>query len=146
LGWITQGLVEESADSARQCSVLQGRRLLAVDGSVVTEPGALSSTWRLHYMMDIGTLQCTQAQVTPLKQGESLTCFTVQPGDVLIGDRSFANRRGINHVLAHGGDQMLHGVREIRGVSQVLNTLSVMNRFSWHHGTIFDYRGRLNLF
>lgn len=104
LGWITQQLIQQAPIAAMQCPALQGRRLLAADGSVVTEPGAITSTWRLHYAMDIGTLRCQQAQVTPVKNGESLTRFVVQEGDVFIGDRGFANRRGVNHVLDRGGD------------------------------------------
>jgi Transposase DDE domain len=104
LGWITEQLLQEEPIAAMRCPALQGRRLLAADGSVVTEPGAITSTWRLHYTMDIGTLRCREAQVTPVKNGESLTRFAVQKGDVFLGDRGFANRRGINHVLDRGGD------------------------------------------
>jgi len=104
LRWITEQLIQQAPIAAMQCPALQGRRLLAADGSVVTEPGAITSTWRLHYAMDIGTLRCQQAQVTPVKNGESLTRFVVQEGDVFIGDRGFANRRGVNHVLDGGGD------------------------------------------
>lgn len=104
LGWITEQLIQQAPVAAMQCPALQGRRLLAADGSVVTEPGAITSTWRLHYAMDIVRLRCQQAQVTPVKNGESLTRFVVQEGDVFLGDRVFANRRGVNHVLDHGGD------------------------------------------
>jgi len=104
LGWITEQLMQQAPIAAMQCPALQGRRILAADGSVVTEPGAITSTWRLHYAMDIVRLRCQQAQVTPVKKGESLTRFAVQEGDVFLGDRGFANRRGVNHVLDHGGD------------------------------------------
>ncbi len=104
LGWITERLIQEGTATAMACPALAGRRLLVADGSVVTEPGAVTSTWRLHYAMNIGTLRCEQAQVTPVKQGESLTRFAVQKDDVFMADRVFTNRRGINHVLDHGGD------------------------------------------
>ena len=107
LCWITEQLIQEAPLVAMRCPALQGRRLLAADGSVVAEPGALTSTWRLHYTMDISTLCCCEVQVTSVKTGESLTRFTVQKGDVFIGDRGFANRRGVNHVLDHGGDIMM---------------------------------------
>jgi hypothetical protein len=107
LGWISERLIEESPPAVMQCPALQGRRLLAVDGSVISEPGASTATWRLHYAMDIGTLRCREAQVTTVKTGESLTRFTVDKGDILIGDRGFANRRGVNHVLDRGGDILL---------------------------------------
>jgi IS4 transposase len=37
-------------------------------------------------------------------EGETLTRFTVQPGDVLMADRGLAHRRGIRYVKDHGGD------------------------------------------
>jgi Transposase DDE domain len=106
LGWITERLIQEAPAAAMACPALPGRRLLAADGSEVTEPGAVTSTWRLHDTMNIGTLRCEQAQVTPVKQGESLTRLAVRKGDVFMADRGFANRRGIHHVLDHGGDIM----------------------------------------
>jgi hypothetical protein len=107
LGWITEQLIQQSPVVAMECPALQGRRLLAADGSVVAEPGAITSTWRLHYTMDISTLRCCEVQVTSTKTGESLTQFAVQQGDVFIADRGFANRRGINHVLTGGGDILI---------------------------------------
>jgi len=107
LRWISEGLIEGSPPAVMQCPALQGRRLLAVDGSVISEPGASTATWRLHYAMDIRTLCCREVQVTTVKTGESLTRFTVDKGDILVSDRGFANRRGVNHVLDRGGDILL---------------------------------------
>jgi IS4 transposase len=75
-----------------------------VDASVVCEPGATGSTWRLHYMIDLSTLACEQVQVTLPEEGETLTRFTVRAGDVLMADRGLAHRRGIRHVVAHEGE------------------------------------------
>ena len=36
--------------------VLAGKRVRLVDASVVCEPGATGSTWRIHYMIDLSTL------------------------------------------------------------------------------------------
>jgi hypothetical protein len=77
LGWITEQLIKEAPNVTMRCPALQGQRLLAADGSVVTAPGAVTSTWRLHYTMDIVTLRCREAQVMPVKNGESLTRFAV---------------------------------------------------------------------
>ena len=107
LRWMSERLIQETAATAIPCSALQGRRLLAIDGSVVREPGAVTSTWRVHYALNIGTLSCDEMQITRGKEGESLTRFAVQEGDVIIADRGFANRRGITHVLEHGGDVLV---------------------------------------
>lgn len=107
LRWMSERLIQESSIPVLETSALLGRRILAVDGSVIREPGAITSTWRLHYSMEINTLGCREVQVTRGKVGESLTRFTVQKGDVILADRGFANRRGVNHVLDHGGDVLV---------------------------------------
>lgn len=83
---------------------LPGKRIRLVDASVVCEPGATGSTWRLHYALDLSNLCCDEVHVTDIKQGESLTHYEVKPGEVLMADRGLAHRRGIGHVVSHGGD------------------------------------------
>jgi len=90
--------------SATSQGVLPGKRVRLVDASVVCEPGATGSTWRLHYMIDLSTLACEQLQVTLPEEGETLTRFTVQANDVVMADRGLAHRRGIRHVVNHQGD------------------------------------------
>jgi Transposase DDE domain len=107
LRWMSERLIQESPIPIMTSSALLGRRILAVDGSVIREPGAITSTWRVHYAMDISTLGCQQVEVTRGKVGESLTRFAVQKRDVILADRGFANRRGVNHVLDHGGDVLV---------------------------------------
>lgn len=79
------------------------RRIRVVDGSIVTEPGATGSTWRLHYAFGLPALQCDEVQVTGPDVGESFQRFTVRPGDLCVADRGFAHRAGVRHVTAHGG-------------------------------------------
>jgi hypothetical protein len=81
-----------------------GKRVRLIDSSVVCEPGATGSTWRLHYAIELSSLRCEEAQVTEISQGESLRRFTVQAGDVLMADRGLASRRGIRHVVSPGGE------------------------------------------
>lgn len=90
-----------SSDSAQ---VIPGRRVRLIDATVVCEPGATGSTWRLHYLIDLTTLACEHVEVTSPEVGESLTLFEVKRGDVLMADRGLANRRGIRHVVDRGGD------------------------------------------
>lgn len=84
--------------------VLVGKRVRLVDASVVCEPGATGSTWRIHYMIDLSTLACEQLLVTLPDEGETLTRFEVQANDVVMADRGLAHRRGIRHVVERGGD------------------------------------------
>jgi hypothetical protein len=56
-----------------------------VDGSTISEPGATGSTWRLHYALNLATLSCDEVHVTEANEGESLTRFKIQAGDIVMG-------------------------------------------------------------
>jgi hypothetical protein len=100
--WMVERMSVRLSDTGEE--VLPGRRVRLVDASVVCEPGATGSTWLLHYMIDLTTLSCEQVHVTLPNEGETLTRFAVRAGDVLMADRGLAHRRGIRHVVSHGGD------------------------------------------
>lgn len=101
-GWMCQQLSRRLVGSA--LAQLPGKRVRLVDASVVCEPGATGSTWRLHYGLDLSNLCCDEVHVTDIKQGESLMHYEVKKGDVLMADRGLAHRQGIRHVVSHGGD------------------------------------------
>lgn len=106
--WLGQKL--RAAPELRSASWSGGAGLLAtravkvVDGSVVSEPGATGSTWRLHYSISLPSLQCQQVLVGPSDEGETLKRFEVQAGDVFIADRGYAHPAGVAYVKDHGGD------------------------------------------
>jgi hypothetical protein len=84
-------------------SLLPGLRIRWMDGSSICEPGATGSTWRLHYAVSLPTLHCDEVYVTDPAVGESFKRFRVTPGDVFVGDRGYAHRAGIRHVVQEGG-------------------------------------------
>ena len=74
-----------------------------VDGTMVSEPGASGSKWRLHYSVQWPSLRADEVIVSTSKEGETLRRFTVLPGEVLVADRGFANPPGVAHVHDAGG-------------------------------------------
>lgn len=104
LRWLAAGLMMRWVD--RQPSVVFGKgvALRILDGSTIQEPGATGSTWRIHYAIQLPSLQCDEVHVTSPTVGESFRNFTVHPGDIFLGDRGYAHRTGIGHVVAGGGD------------------------------------------
>lgn len=104
-GWMVQQLVGQVAPTVPE--LLPGRRVRLVDGSVVCEPGARGATWRLHYAIDLATLRCDEAHVTPVAEGETFKRFQVQAGDVLVGDRGLGHRNGIGYVREQAGDVLV---------------------------------------
>lgn len=107
--WLVQQLcaAHELGVAAREdatAQLLRGRRVRVVDGSVVREPGATGSQWRLHYSIALPQLHCQEVLLGPCDDGETLRRFEVNPGDVFIADRGYAHPGGIAHVRHCGGD------------------------------------------
>lgn len=107
--WLAQKLRSAPELRAAQhgdaaAGLLAGRQLRAVDGSVVREPGATGSQWRLHYAIALPQLQCQEVHLGPCDDGETLKRFEVHAGDVFMADRGYAHPGGIAHVRRHGGD------------------------------------------
>jgi hypothetical protein len=100
--WMGQGLMQRWVTPLALEAT--ARRVRVVDGSMISEPGSTGSNWRLHYSATLPSLHCDEVLVTGPEVGESFTRYTVQPGDLLIGDRGLAQRKGIRHVLDGGGE------------------------------------------
>lgn len=100
--WMAEGLMQQWLTPLAPRG--WGARIRVVDGSAISEPGSTGSNWRLHYSATLPSLHCDEVIVTGPEVGESFTRFTIGPGDLLIGDRGLAHRKGIRHVVAAGGD------------------------------------------
>lgn len=105
--WMIQQMVANMSVSMASDGFWADRPVRLIDGSVVCEPGATGSTWRLHYALNLRTLGCDEVHVTEAKEGESLTRFSIQAGEVVMADRGFAHRRGVRHVVRHHADVVL---------------------------------------
>lgn len=132
--WLAQGLMQQWLTPLVVGAA--ARRIRVVDGSMISEPGSTGSNWRLHYSATLPSLHCDEVLVTGPEVGESFTRYTVQPGDLLIGDRGLAHRKGIRHVLEGGGDVIvrlnLTNVPLVDDQGQRFNLLSHLRRL---HGT-----------
>lgn len=84
-----------------------GRRIRLVDGTVVSEPGATGSQWRLHYAIELPSLSADEVIVGPCSDGETFKRFTVKPGDIIVGDRGYAHPAGVAHVDQGAGQVMV---------------------------------------
>jgi hypothetical protein len=84
--------------------ILAGRRLRVVDGTSISEPGSSGTDWRLHYCLQLPSLECDFFEVSDPSVGESYRRFPVLPGDIILADRGYAHRDGVAHVIEAGGD------------------------------------------
>jgi hypothetical protein len=89
-------------------TVPQHLRFLACDGTTVQRPGATSSDYRLHLVINVVTLGMHEIQLTETKQGESLKHYRLQAGDVIVGDQGYCAYAGIlDTVYQHKADVLV---------------------------------------
>ena len=103
LHWIAQQLLKRLNSNPLPEQAFKKFNIRLVDGSVVNEPGATGSSWRIHYSLRLSDLHCDTFRITTPKTGESLQLYPVAKGDLLIGDRYYCRRKGIAHVLENQG-------------------------------------------
>lgn len=104
LRWLALGVVEKwlTPSGQRLCSM--DLPLKIVDATTVEEPGAKGTSWRVHYAIRLPSLACDEFRITSPKEGESLERFSVKPGDIVLGDRAYAYRGQIAHVVRGAAD------------------------------------------
>lgn len=113
LHWICQGLCSGPLAPPAVVATCR-RRLIAVDGTCVSEPGSTGTDWRLHYALELPSLACPHFELTDASGGESLSRFTFEPGDLVLADRAYSLLPGIERTLAQGADVLIRtklGVR-----------------------------------
>jgi hypothetical protein len=106
-GWLchlNQQLASGQLKAAARWAQLAGRILRVVDATDVEEPGATGTDWRVHYTLRLPSLECDFFELTDVQGGETLLRLPVQPGDLLLADRGYANRAGAVHVIRNRGD------------------------------------------
>jgi hypothetical protein len=95
-------LLEEQATLTPRVA---GLSLRLVDATLVQEPGATGSSWRIHYSLRWPQLTCDHFELTGTSgkgTGESLTHFPVHAKEHLVADRGYSNYASVAHVAAHG--------------------------------------------
>ena len=149
-------LAEQLWRQRRTSPAVQGRRIRAVDATIVDEPGRTGSLWRIHYTVNLADLQCDSFVLTDKFAGERFQNVPLLPGDVILGDRAYGTPPGVAYVRQHKSDVLvrinlrmlpLHTAagRSI-GILSRLRRLRVGEIRQWpafvHHGRK-TYAGRL---
>jgi Transposase DDE domain len=80
-----------------------GYQVRAIDATTVSVPGSVGTDWRLHFGINLESLQCAFFELTDAHEGETFRRIPVAQGDLLLGDRVYATPPGIAHVAAVGG-------------------------------------------
>lgn len=83
---------------------IAGFSLKLVDASRIALPRGKGEAWRLHALYDPWSRKLVDLELTGDEGGERLDRFAFGPGDLVVGDRGYAHRRGLAHVAASGAD------------------------------------------
>jgi hypothetical protein len=101
---LARGMLERSPLRRPLGGLASGRRVRVVDGTCIREPGSTGTDWRIHYVLQLPSLECDFFELTDPSGAETFKRLPVAPGDVILGDRGYCHREGVAHVLSHGGD------------------------------------------
>jgi hypothetical protein len=104
--WV-QALLRQMFPMATIESLPAGRRFVVLDASSIQAPGATGTDHRLHIAMDLVSLQFLEVLVSDVHTGETLTHFTLAPGDVALADRGYAQCQGLRAAIQQGADRIV---------------------------------------
>ena len=120
--WMSEQLVRQIHGFSLSSALLKQFRVRAVDASIISEPGATGSDWRLHYSLQLSNLGCDSFKITDANIGEGFQRFEPEPGDLFMGDRAYCKRKGLEHIRKNGAH--------------------VLVRFHTTNLPLFTYRGK----
>jgi hypothetical protein len=105
LGEVAGALVRRAAAAPEGApGALQDRRLRIADGSVVTRPGSRGPDWRLHAVYEPAAGRFSALELTDGRGAEGFGRAEFAPGDVAMGDRSYARPPALRRILDCGAD------------------------------------------
>jgi hypothetical protein len=99
--WLSH-LVGQALGQVRLAGGQPAVRLRLIDATVITQPGSRGTDWRMHVSFDVGQRRLDEWDVTDAHGGETLVRHAVQAGEIIVGDRAYAHRAGLGHVLGAG--------------------------------------------
>jgi hypothetical protein len=102
--WMSVELLKSKGICITPPEWLKNYRVKSVDASVITEPGSTGTDWRLHYCIDLFSLNCTEFKITRPDVGESFTNYKIGNGELYIGDRAYGRLKGLCYIKKNGGD------------------------------------------
>jgi hypothetical protein len=99
-------MAHQLADKAPGAAVRwAGRTLRLSDGSCFREPGAKTTSWRLHGVYDLGRGGFSHLELTDRHGAEAIERGAPVPGEIRISDRGFARAPSLHRFRAQSANQ-----------------------------------------
>lgn len=119
LAWIGAELSRSFREEPR---VPHGMRIRAIDSTTVQGPASKGTEWRVHYSLDLASLNCDWFELTDQHGAELLERTPMNKGDVLLADRNYLRPVGVQAADAAGAYVLL--------------------RLKWGHSAMLDLEGK----
>lgn len=119
LAWLGAELCRSLREEPR---LPQGLRPRAIDSTTVQGPASKGTEWRVHYSLNLMTLNCDWYEVTDAHGAELLERMPMQKGDVLLADRNYLRPAGARAAVDVGAH--------------------VLVRLRWTHSPMLDGQGQ----
>jgi hypothetical protein len=104
--WLCEGIYRDRGLLEEKPAWLEGRNVLLIDASEVRN--MRKKLYRLHYSVDLFSLTMKEFHLTGEEQGEKLENFwKLGEGDIVVGDRGYGTRGGMEHARELGSDYVL---------------------------------------
>src|SRR5271166_3387141 len=84
-----------------------GRRVRILDATDIQEPGSTGSDWRIHYSLRLPEMCCDFFELSDYHGAESLRRLPVEPGDLVLVDRGYNDRKAVGQILECGGELIM---------------------------------------
>jgi hypothetical protein len=106
--WLCENISRNAGILGEKPSWLKYRRVLTADGTEESRTGSKGADYRLHYLMDLFTLETIEMKLTDYREGEKLSQYTeIQPGDIVVADKMYGTLKSIEYALSCGCDYVL---------------------------------------
>lgn len=102
--WMTKNIKPEAVIQYQKPNVLEDYHVVAIDASDIATKGAVKQTFHLHYAIELFSLTCSQFKLTEQSTGETLKNFAIKKHDLLLADRAYATKTGIESCMEQGAD------------------------------------------
>jgi hypothetical protein len=103
--WLNQNMCRSLGIIAEKPRFLGDKRIIAVDATDEKMDANGNLLARLHYGVDIYTLEPAEALITTGKTGETLTNFNdFKKEDIILADRAYGSIKSIEHAKVSGAD------------------------------------------
>ena len=97
LQWLCEHIYRRAGLTAAKPQWLQGKNVLAVDGTEDVKCGVRRQCYMLHYSLDLFTLEAREFLLTDRKTGEKLSNFKrFGKDDIVMGDRAYGTVAGVS--------------------------------------------------